>query len=114
MLLIELFSDYIFNKKDLREYVELRKDINERGEFNDQMLIRIQENLERFKEEDSETLELMYKTLDEYVKNNRGIVIEYPINFARAILSLYKNNGKTPRNIYENYENGLNHHSYDG
>ncbi len=113
MLLIELFSDYIFNRKDLREYVQVRKDINERGEFNDQMLVRAQENLERLKKEDSEVLELMYKTLDKYVKDNRDIPVEYPINFTRAILTLYKGNGKTPRKVYENYNNGLNHHSHD-
>ena len=38
MRLIDLFSDYIRNKKDLLEYIEKRKDINERGEFNDEKL----------------------------------------------------------------------------
>ena len=111
MLLIELFSDFIFNRKDLREYVELRKDINERGEFNDQMLIRVQENLERLKQEDNDILELMYKTLDEYVKDNRGVAVEYPINFARAILTLYKK--KSAKKVYEDYNNGLNHRPFD-
>jgi len=43
-MLIELFTDYIRNRKDLREYVVKRKTINERGEFNDLALIKIQEN----------------------------------------------------------------------
>ena len=33
-MLIDVFTDFIRNKKDLREYVEKRKRINERGEFN--------------------------------------------------------------------------------
>ena len=112
MLLIELFSDYIFNKKDLREYVEQRKTINERGEFNDAQLIQAEENLQRLKEEDNEIYELMYETFHEYIKLDKGLSIEYPLNFTRAILALYKNH-ITPQKVYEDYKSGLTHHSYD-
>ena len=51
MSLIELFTDYVLNRKNLKEYVELRKTIHERGEFNDSKLIQAEENLQRLKSE---------------------------------------------------------------
>ena len=39
------------NKKSLKDYVEIRKTLNERGEFNDAALIQAEENLERLKKE---------------------------------------------------------------
>ncbi len=112
MLLIEIFKDHVLNRKSLKDYVELRKSINERGEFNDMTLIQAEDNLQRLKREDNAIYELMYKTLQEYIKQNRGHTIEYPINFIREILKLYKNH-LSPEQIYKNYKSGLEHPSHD-
>ncbi len=112
MLLIELFSDHVFNRKSLADYVEIRKSINQRGEFNDQLLIRAEENLQRLKKEDNKVYEMMYETLKEYQKLDRGCSVEYPINFITEILKLYKNH-KTPQKVYEDYKNGLTHYLAD-
>jgi len=108
MSLIEIFSDYVYNRKSLIEYVEVRKDIHERGEFNDQKLIRAQEHLNRLKEEDNELYELMYQTLDEYRRLDMGHPTEYPIDFIREVLKMYEVSTDT-RKIYENYKAGLLH-----
>jgi len=73
----------------LREYVKLRKNINERGEFNDQKLIRIQENLEQLKQENFDIYQKMYATLEEVYKRDQGNYIDYPLDFAREILKMY-------------------------
>jgi hypothetical protein len=112
MTLIEIFTDYVFNKKDLRKYVEERKAIKERGEFNDGLLIQAQENLERLKTEDNEIYELMYETLQEYVNLDCGHTIEYPINFIKEILKLYKNDASAEK-ICKIYKMGLEHHCQD-
>ena len=112
MSLIEIFSDYVFNKKDLGAYVEKRRSINERGEFNDAQLIQAEKNLQQLKKEDPKIYALMYKTLDEYVKMDRGHTIEYPINFIREVLNLYKD-GSSVKTVHENYERGLRHHHQD-
>ena len=112
MLLIEIFSDYVFNKKSLKEYVEVRKSINERGEFNDNALIQAEENLQKLKTEDKKVYDLMYETLDKYVEADRGITVEYPINFIREVLKLSKKNASAHR-VYESYKAGLNHHLLD-
>ena len=96
MTLIEIFTDYVINKKSLIEYVELRKTLNERGEFNDATLILAQENLDRIAKEDPETLNEMYAILFEIIKLDRGHFVEYPLDFIREILKLYKNN-TTPK-----------------
>ncbi len=108
MSLIELFSDYVYNQKDLKEYVEKRKKVKERGEFNDNLLFRAADNLEKLKSEDREVYDLMYITLEEYVKLDQGHTLEYPINFIREILKLHKQ-GCCPRNVYEDYKAGLTH-----
>jgi hypothetical protein len=107
-MLIEVFTDYVVNKKSLREYVEVRKTINERGEFNDAKLILAQDNLERLKEESPQIYEKMYKVLSEIIKKDAGHKVEYPLDFVRAILKMYKNN-KTPEMIYEEYKGMLEH-----
>lgn len=112
MLLIELFKDYIFNKKDLVEYVELRKSINERGEFNDALLIQAAKNLEHLKTEDTQVYQEMYETLNEYVKSNEGLSIEIPINFIRQILKLDKN-GYSAKKMLEDYKNELKHYHHN-
>ena len=112
MLLIELFTDYVFNKKDLVEYVELRKSINERGEFNDGLLIQAAKNLEHLKVENHQVYKEMYETLDKYVKANKGFTMEYPINFIRQILKLDKN-GYSAKKMLEDYKNELKHYHHN-
>jgi hypothetical protein len=108
MTLIELFTDFIRNKKDLREYVELRKSIPTRGEFNDQTLIQAQEDLERLKQEHPEIYEAMYKVLEQYYKNDEGFTTEYPIDFVREILKIYQK-GIPAEKVYACYAKGLKH-----
>lgn len=108
MTLIELFTDYVRNQKDLREYVKLRKDINTRGEFNDKTLIQAAKDLERLKKEDPEIYEAMYKTLNKYYQLDGGYTIEYPIDFVREILKIYQK-GIPAKKVYECYTKGLNH-----
>ena len=112
MSLIELFTDYVYNKKDLREYVEKRKEMHERGEFNDETLIRAQENLERLKEENPKIYEGMYATLNEYIEHDFQQPLEYPIDFVRIVAKLYKHRF-TPEKMYANYRGGLTHHTCD-
>lgn len=107
-MLIDLFSDYIRNKKDLRTYVEERKMINERGEFNDLQLIRIQENLERLKKENSEIYSKMYEVLEEVYNKDEGNYIDYPLDFARVTLGMFQGN-QSLENIYETYKAVLQH-----
>ena len=106
-MLIEMFTDYIRNRKDLREYVEKRKTIHERGEFNDAALITVQENLERLKAENPDIYEKMYEVLEEVFERNVGQVVDYPLDFVREILKLYKN--RSPEKIYEEYKAVLEH-----
>jgi hypothetical protein len=112
MTLIELFADYVQNKKSLKEYVEKRKDINTRGEFNDKTLLQAQEDLERLKKEDPEVYDLMYSTLNQYYKNDDGHTLEYPIDFIRQILKIYQKNIPAQK-IYECYKKGLHHECRD-
>lgn len=106
-MLIEMFTDYIRNRKDLREYVQKRKTINERGEFNDASLIKIQENLERLKEENPYIYEKMYEVLEEVFRLDAGQVVDYPLDFAREILKMFKN--RSSESIYEEYKAVLQH-----
>jgi len=110
MSLIEIFSDHVYNKKSLKDYVEIRKSIQERGEFNDETLCAAEDNLQKLKEEDPEIYELMYDTLQEYVRLDMGHPTEYPIDFIREILKMYKGS-KSTREIYENYKAGLSHNA---
>jgi hypothetical protein len=112
MSLIETFTDYVLNRKSLKEYVEVRKTINERGEFNDAKLIQAEENLERLKREYPEVYEGMYETLAKIYARNAGLSIEYPIDFIRQILKMYKNS-LTPTQVYEEYKRVLEHHHHD-
>lgn len=112
MSLIEIFTDYVLNRKSLKEYVEIRKTINERGEFNDAKLIQAQENLERLKAEEPEIYEGMYATLAKIYARNAGLTIEYPIEFTRQILRMYKTS-LTPAQVYEEYKRVLEHYHHD-
>src|SRR3989339_1103401 len=111
MSLIETFTDYVRNRKSLKEYVEVRKTINERGEFNDAKLIQAEENLERLKNEDPEVYEGMYETLAKVYARNAGLSIEYPIDFIRQILKMYKDS-HTPKQVYEEYKRVLEHYHH--
>ncbi len=112
MSLIEIFTDYVLNRKNLKEYVEIRKTINERGEFNDAKLIQAQENLERLKAEEPEIYEGMYATLAKIYARNAGLTVEYPIEFTRQILRMYKTS-LTPAQVYEEYKRVLEHYHHD-
>ena len=112
MTLIETFTDYVVNRKSLKEYVEVRKSMNERGEFNDASLLQAQENLDRLKKENSKTLENMYKTLDEVFERDMGHHVEYPIDFIRIVLSIGQH-GVTPEQACQEYQNILEHHFHD-
>lgn len=112
MSLIEIFTDYVLNKKDLKEYVKIRKTIHERGEFNDASLLRAEENLQRLKSEEPEIYTLMYETLDKIYKRNSGLSIEYPLDFIRQILKMYKSS-LTPQQVYEEYKRILSHYHHD-
>jgi len=112
MTLIELFSDYIVNRKDLKEYVQKRKYLNERGEFNDIKLTTAQENLDKLKKEDLKTYEHMYMILDKIIKADRGHYVEYPINFIKAILKMYRGHA-TPQDVCSEYAKELTHRYHD-
>lgn len=112
MSLIEIFTDYVLNRKNLKEYVDVRKTINERGEFNDAKLIQAQENLDRLKAEDPEVYEGMYATLAKIYARNAGLTVEYPIEFTRQILRMYKTS-LTPKQVYEEYKRVLEHYHHD-
>jgi hypothetical protein len=112
MTLIETFTDYVLNRKSLKDYVDFRKTTNERGEFNDAKLIKAQENLERLKNEAPEIYEQMYNTLTEIYKRNRGLSVEYPLDFVRQILKIYQGS-LTPQQVYEEYKRMLDHYHHD-
>ncbi|MDP1784074.1 MAG: hypothetical protein Q8K81_01465 [Sulfuricurvum sp.] len=112
MSLIEIFTDHVLNKKSLKDYVEIRKTIHERGEFNDASLIRAEENLQRLKREEPEIYEHMYETLREIYKRNSGLSIEYPVDFFRQILKMYKNS-LSVQQVYEEYTRTLDHYHHD-
>ena len=109
MTLIEIFTDYVVNRKSLKEYVEIRKGLHERGEFNDASLIQAEEILQCLKRVDHDTYELMYKTLDEIFEHDTGDVVEYPISFIREVLKIGEN-GMTGRKVCEEYRKSLKHH----
>ena len=112
MLLIEAFTDHILNRKSLKDYVQYRKTTNERGEFNDAKLIQAEENLQRLKNEAPEIYEQMYNTLTEIYKRNRGLSVEYPLDFVRQILRMYKNSLSVEQ-ICEEYKRILDHYHHD-
>ena len=112
MLLIEIFTDHVVNKKSLKEYVEIRKSVKERGEFNDQSLIEAEDILQQLKKDNNKIYNLMYETLGEYIKSDNGHMVEYPINFIREILKINKKN-MTAEKVYKNYKSGLKHHIND-
>lgn len=112
MTLIETFTDYVLNRKSLKDYVQYRKTTSERGEFNDAALIRAEENLQRLKEENPEVYNGMYETLNEIYKQNSGLTIEYPLEFVRQILKMYAGS-LTPKNIYEEYTRVLEHYHHN-
>ena len=88
MTLIELFTDYIRNKKNLKEYVEERKNFSTKGEFPDETLIHAEEYLQRLKKEHPDIYEGMYRTLECYYAEDNGHYVEYPLNFIRQILQI--------------------------
>jgi len=112
MLLIEAFTDHILNKKSLKDYVQYRKSTTERGEFNDTKLLQAQENLQQLKNESPEVYDEMYKTLTEIYKRNRGLPVEYPLDFVRQILRMYKNS-LSVEEICEEYKRILDHYHHD-
>lgn len=112
MSLITIFTDHIVNRKSLKDYVEIRKSLSERGEFNDQSLVQAEENLQRLKKEDADIFEAMYAILDEVIRQDRGHMVEYPIDFTREILKLYKG-GMTPAKVLEDYRHVVDHHFSD-
>lgn len=112
MSLIEIFTDHVLNKKSLKDYVEIRKTIHERGEFNDASLIRAEENLQRLKREEPEIYAHMYETLRKIYKRNSGLFIEYPLDFVRQILKMYKNS-LSVQQVYEEYTRTLDHYHHD-
>lgn len=112
MSLIEIFTDYVLNRKSLIEYVDVRKTIHERGEFNDAKLIQAEENIQRLKTEEPEIYEGMYETLARIYARNTGLSVEYPIDFVRQILKMYRGS-LTPRQVYEEYKRMLEHYHHD-
>lgn len=112
MTLIELFTDYIRNKKSLKLYVKERKNYNTRGEFNDQTLIKAEDCLQRLKKEEPEIYNLMYETLEQYYEEDCGHYVEYPINFIRQILQICDNHVSAQK-VYDVYREGLKHHYCD-
>jgi hypothetical protein len=112
MSLIELFTDFVVNRKDLRHYVEMRKNMHERGEFSDETLVRAQENLEKLEVEDKQEYEAMYATLKEVFVLDRGHKVEYPIDFIKEVLKMY-HHGHTAHNIAQEYHDVLAHHFHD-
>ncbi|OHD94259.1 MAG: hypothetical protein A2019_05880 [Sulfurimonas sp. GWF2_37_8] len=109
MSLINIFNDYIVNKKSLKHYIEVRKTLNERGEFNDALLAKAQDNLDRLKSENEAIYDGMYEVLYEIIKRDEGYHVEYPINFTREVLKLYEH-GNTPQKVYEEYKRSIEHH----
>lgn len=112
MSLIEIFTDYVLNKKSLIDYVELRKKINERGEFNDASLINAEETLKKLQKENPEVHTGMYETLAKIYERNSGFSVEYPIEFIRQILRMYTDS-LTPYQVYEEYQRVLEHYHHD-
>jgi len=109
MRLIEIFTDHVVNRKSLKEYVEIRKNIHERGEFNDMTLMEAEDFLQRLKTEDNETYEAMYATLNEIMRRDEGHYVEYPLDFIRQILRIYRD-GVPAKKVLENYRQVLDHH----
>lgn len=109
MGLIEIFTDHVVNRKSLKEYVEIRKTIQERGEFNDQTLCEAEEYLQRLKAEAPETYEAMYATFDEIIRRDEGHHVEYPIDFIKQVLRIYRD-GIPAEKVLENYRQVLRHH----
>jgi len=112
MTLIDLFTDHVVHRKSLKDYVEIRKNIHERGEFNDKILLQAEEDLQRLKREDPEVYEAMYDTLAEIMHRDEGHYVEYPINFIRQILRIYKD-GIPAEKVLEAYRRELDHRYRD-
>jgi hypothetical protein len=112
MTLIETFTDFVRNKKSLDEYVEIRKTMHERGEFNDQKLIQAEANLQRLKNENPEIYAKMYEVLEEKYRRDEGHYVEYPIRFVANILKMYEGSN-TPEKVYDDYKALLTHRFSD-
>lgn len=112
MSLIEIFTDYVLNQKSLIDYVEIRKNIHERGEFNDASLIKAEENLNRLQTEYPDVHSGMYETLAKIYERNIGFSVEYPIDFIRQILKMY-NGSLTPNQVHQEYQRILDHYHHD-
>jgi len=106
-MLIDIFEDYIRNKKDLREYIEIRKTINERGEFNNNELIQIQQNLEKLQKENPKVYTKMYEVLEKIYEKDEGNYIDYSLNFAKTILDMEQMRSFT--DMYNKYSSELKH-----
>ncbi|MHC3993510.1 hypothetical protein ACXWTF_01655 [Thiomicrolovo sp. ZZH C-3] len=112
MTLIELFTDHVVNCKSLKEYVEIRKNIHERGEFNDRTLIQAEEDLQRLRREHPDVYAGMYEILYEIMRRDEGHYFEYPINFIRQILRIYQD-GIPAEKVLAAYRSELDHHYRD-
>lgn len=112
MSLIEIFTDYVLNQKSLIEYVEVRKKIHERGEFNDSSLMKAEENLKRLQKDYPDVHVGMYETLEKIYAQNVGFSVEYPIDFIRQILKMF-NTSLTPYEIHQEYQRVLDHYHHD-
>jgi len=112
MSLIDIFTDYVVNKKSLKDYVEVRKTLSERGEFNDTLLCKEEDNLQRLKAEDEKIYNAMYCVLKEIFERDQGHYVEYPINFIKAVLKMYEN-GNTTKKVYDEYARSLEHRFCD-
>lgn len=108
MSLINIFTDHVLNRKSLKDYVEIRKGLNERGEFNDRKLLEAEETLQCLKKIDPQTYEEMYAILNEIIERDKGHVVEYPINFVREVLRI-GHNGMSARMVCEEYRRSLEH-----
>ena len=112
MSLIAIFTDHVVNRKSLKDYVEIRKNIHERGVFNDQTLLQAEEDLQRLRREDNATYEAMYRTLEEIIRRDEGYFVEYPVNFIKQILRIYQG-GIPAKKVLEEYRRELDHHYRD-
>lgn len=109
MGLIHLFNDHAVNRKSLKECVEVRKSIDERGEFNDRTLLKAEEYLQRLKRDDNATCKAMYAVLNKIIRPDEGHFVEYPIDFIKQILRIYRD-GIPAAKVLERYREMLEHH----
>lgn len=112
MGLIEHFTDYVVYRRNLKAYVEWRKSVNERGEFNDETLKHAEDDLQRLKREAPEIYDGMYEVFYEIIRRDEGCYVEYPIDFIKQILRIYRD-GVPAAKVLESYRQVLDRdHKY--